>query len=899
MKIFIEVSHYLDVCYCIIMLQNGVMKAKNVNFETSSELISYLGSLSQDDTSSVCLKNSRMNSLTLIAPQLETKKRLVNECSQHFKTIPDTLILRMGEFFKFQMQTLKPHVEFIDKSLLLLQLTSKWEFHEFQAKNSFELEKIVEYTGVFSPIIGHSSYRKTFEEFISEDDFFKQSYSQLYPLIIKLWDFITESPYMVSQWTLGWLFNHLEDLKKLDRRVIIYEPESMKKIEKDFFEELSESWEIEYLNSEFKNSKPKKSSFKWIKSKSVFDEMAVLSQNKIQNSETSITFVIPQKRKYYLALLDLFFISNKIQNHESFSISKFKCLSLIKKKIRQIRKKCIKRDILESSDLMKSKFSSKREWEKLFLERIDLEPLASSEASWNSESSLVSLDKKMSFISFVQSLTFLKNEKKLKEEEIEVFYKFLYSKASGVPCEIEVFFEEWVYYLELIIESDIEKSSLKSSLKLDITTLEDVQFTPERQYYVLGCSQQAYEVNPFTYLSDYEINKIQSDLGFNLEGLNLPLIYLDKFKKAKYMGVPINFYSSEFNVFGDKENDPKFLKDLWLSQEIQVGENKDCSEGDREECKDFISLSSCQLNLEDKKPFRQEVYSASSLQKYIDCPFKYFGEYVLCHKDIDFLDYEPSPLIRGNITHELLEHFLGESPAEVSEVQNKINILIKKNYEDWPQVLPLKLYFKNTGLEVAHYVNRDLDQRRAQNRKNLYKELDFKAYFDLESMTFSREQKKGAVAFKGYMDRVDSIGDSIYIFDYKLSKPKNSSYTSWLHKGLIQMPLYGLVCLDNALPESFPKGHLHQLSYIITSEQYVTKLGLSVKGDSSQNLGLKMNSKNSVSSPHLMAEALKGFRKLIRDTLLSIQKGNFSPAPLSQNICEKCHWKLSCKANHL
>ena len=866
------------------------MNIKSLNFETSNELINYISQSFQSDT-----KDLLTDSLTLIVPQLETKKNLVKKLSQEIKTVPDTIVLRMGEFLTSQMRILKPHIEFIDKSLLLLQLTSEFEDSYFQEKGGGELEKITEYVSVFAPIIGHSSYRKTFEEFISENDSFKDSYSQLYPLILKLWDFVTESPYMVSQWTLGWLFNNLEDLKKHKHRVIIYEPDTLKEIEKEFFNELSESWDIEYLKIIPKNSNPKGLKFKWIKNKSVFDELETLGQNSIQNSNLPITFIIPQRRKYYSELIELLFTSDQNKTSQVPNLSQSKCLSLIKKILRQSQKKYIKKDILESASFMKSKCSSRRDWDKLFLKRINLEIKKE-----------INLDpkEKINFTSFIQKLEFLENENSLEKKDMDIFYKFLYSKSLVIPHEIKVSFEKWVSYISSVIENNVEKTLLKSLSKLDIKTLDDVDLTPDRQYHVLGCSQQAYEVSPFTYLSDYEIDKIHSDLGFNLEGLNLPSIYLNKFKKAKDIGVNMIFYSSEFNVFGEKESDPRFLKDLSLDQELQIEEGflkreniRETKDDPKEKIKDSLSLSACQLRPENKDLFCQQTYSASSLQKYINCPFKYFGEYVLGHKDIDILDYEPSPLIQGNIIHKLLEHFVGERSVQASEVQKEIKKTLEKNYKDWPKDLPMEIYFKNTGIELAKYINRDLDQGKIQNRKTLYKELNFKAYFDLDSMTFSKENKKGSVAFKGFIDRIDRIGDTIYIFDYKLSK--GYSYSSWIREGLIQMPLYGLICLDKALPEGFPEGDLHQLSYILISDQYSTKLGLSVKDEISQSFEVRMDSRNSVKEPHLMAEALKGFRKLIRNTLLEIQKGNFSPAPLSKNTCNTCHWKTSCKAAHL
>lgn len=194
-------------------------------------------------------------------------------------------------------------------------------------------------------------------------------------------------------------------------------------------------------------------------------------------------------------------------------------------------------------------------------------------------------------------------------------------------------------------------------------------------------------------------------------------------------------------------------------------------------------------------------FSASALEKYAECPFRFLGERIWRQEEIIPRDEAMQPSEQGSILHETLARFTHKHLGE------KLSGYDKKTLEQ-----ELKQVFEDVSIEYANkagFSKNDLWQGEKPRLKRLLKRwLDF-SYKDSNEwdytpfaaeLPFGSREGVGSlylnieipndmiVELEGRIDRLDSDGDKIFITDYKLSEAPTSSD---LKNGLdLQLSIY-------------------------------------------------------------------------------------------------------------
>ena len=251
-------------------------------------------------------------------------------------------------------------------------------------------------------------------------------------------------------------------------------------------------------------------------------------------------------------------------------------------------------------------------------------------------------------------------------------------------------------------------------------------------------------------------------------------------------------------------------------------------------------------------PSKREPYSASRIERYVECGFKFYADKVLGIEDPDDVEVLPTPLETGSYVHDVLERFFADLQDEaedgvdltaferdelaahlreiaVDELRDTDFEYDDLFYERWKAELfagldadgsaPYKSGTKphdapERGL-FATFLDNELS-RDGVARPHLF-EAPFGAGLpDSDAGPFTVERPDGStVAIRGYIDRVDVSRDgdqpTLTLYDYKTGRAPYMTKTTGGAK--FQLPIYLLAATDVVDGDLFDEGSLSATYY--------------------------------------------------------------------------------------
>jgi|GEM_PF-2228118 len=184
------------------------------------------------------------------------------------------------------------------------------------------------------------------------------------------------------------------------------------------------------------------------------------------------------------------------------------------------------------------------------------------------------------------------------------------------------------------------------------------------------------------------------------------------------------------------------------------------------------------------KHYAEKAYSATELECYISCEYKWFLRHAL---DVQPLKYDFTILERGTIVHDVLketfEHFKNKSENSSLKLADfdlddiltfSVNVL----QQELPNYLP-------SGGDDEYFYKIAFEELKGQTEKFITREYKLSDVVKTHATAFEHKFKDvsiGHVKVKGVIDRIDIADDdpkTAIIVDYKINKtPKNSDVTN-------------------------------------------------------------------------------------------------------------------------
>lgn len=276
-----------------------------------------------------------------------------------------------------------------------------------------------------------------------------------------------------------------------------------------------------------------------------------------------------------------------------------------------------------------------------------------------------------------------------------------------------------------------------------------------------------------------------------------------------------------------------------------------------------------------KETYENKKFSASLLERYGSCPFSFFMSDVLRLEEIYKEDLELDYLGLGNLYHKTLKEFYSEhyrDDISYLEVEKLVEAIFKKYAEDLEVHTATSLDSLILGEKyerLINFIKMDLE---------LTKKEGLIPYKFEEDFGYREEFKIGDVSLVGRIDRVDRLGDSLVITDYKSSGS------------------YGMEDMEKGLS-------LQMIIYILSQgleKTVVARYGLINRGEYKLGIGLsgyldyfKRVRKNKLETREEFEDFVNEVGEKIVTMKENIIQGDFSLVP---NLCsDYCPYKDICR----
>ena len=259
-----------------------------------------------------------------------------------------------------------------------------------------------------------------------------------------------------------------------------------------------------------------------------------------------------------------------------------------------------------------------------------------------------------------------------------------------------------------------------------------------------------------------------------------------------------------------------------------------------------------------------EPISATALETYLRCPFKYYARYLLHLDEEEAVDEGLSPLERGRIVHDILhEGFRRWDEGAADDAPRPVTA---ENFDAAMQLFRAVAAEKLPAAErrdelhrlfgsgakpgaVEWILRRELSQGRLRRR---LLEHGFQAPIQLREGP--RGESPWFVQIRGRVDRADiDHRGRLHVFDYKTGRAPAADTT-------LQVPLYAM-CLSQEL-----RAPIDEAAYLSLRD------GRAQRREDTEDASQKL-----------------------REVVGAIQEGHFEPAPFHEGLCRFCGYVACCR----
>jgi ATP-dependent helicase/DNAse subunit B len=266
----------------------------------------------------------------------------------------------------------------------------------------------------------------------------------------------------------------------------------------------------------------------------------------------------------------------------------------------------------------------------------------------------------------------------------------------------------------------------------------------------------------------------------------------------------------------------------------------------------------------------------SRLERYLDCPFRFYASEVLRLEEQPEDEDTRTPLERGRFLHELWERFFAAwqargrgriEPEEVPDAQALFAELCEEALATLPPseaaLERVRLLGSAVSPGIAHRVFAMEADRPLAIRERLLE-------YPLEgAFTFRRGAEARVVTLNAKTDRIDVLSDgTLRVIDYKSRKTPDP-------KLALQLPIYSHVAQSSIAAARGGQWPIAEALYV------------SFEGDKAV-VALRVRGRT-------MDELIADAQVRLLDALDDIASGRFPPRPARRGLCGPCPYRAVCR----
>jgi RecB family exonuclease len=274
-------------------------------------------------------------------------------------------------------------------------------------------------------------------------------------------------------------------------------------------------------------------------------------------------------------------------------------------------------------------------------------------------------------------------------------------------------------------------------------------------------------------------------------------------------------------------------------------------------------------------PQAPEVYAVSAVERYRDCPFKYFAARVLHLAEEPVDEIAMSPRASGRFVHEIFQRFFERwqasgrgaiTAATLPLALAEFTSLVEASLSELPEADRLVERARLLGSAAAPGLAERVFRLEAEGRGTIVERLlEWAVSGEFE---FADGDRRRRLAVRGVVDRVDLFDDGTFrVVDYKSGRTPDPSRA-------VQLPVYS-VCLAQQLAGRRDRDwRLVEAAYVSHQDKRpFVRLGTRVR---------------------LEAVVADGVSRFL-DAVEGIESGAFPPRPAQVALCGTCAYAAVCR----
>ncbi len=479
----------------------------------------------------------------------------------------------------------------------------------------------------------------------------------------------------------------------------------------------------------------------------------------------------------------------------------------------------------------------------------------------------------------------------------------------------------WLDYLESLVAKEEVLIEGQNASGIYCLNLQDGEWVHVEVRFFIGLSAQALRSQDSVGLLYQDVEKIGRDLGYFLPWPDRAQMEFDclwllqtpakwtqlSVSSTDFSGSPeapslvwlLSAFSNNREVERLSEAFPTRWDEIQQSELSQIGNLRQWPENFARTLETSILRD---LGEHPFDAFGEDVtfsLSASQVESYLDCPFKFAASKLLRLTDEAVVDLDIDAMSSGRLLHKLFE-LLTAPPFRSNWSDQELNLLLDR--------LPVEADVPLADKRLWRMRNQfylDLSRRFLAFEKNLRdqfpeletvgREVRFDTLWSPSSGCLVTTADDG-IPFRGSIDRVDRDQSGHYaVVDYKTSDNGLTYHRSWVNNSELQLALYGMA-VESGLT-SLPAGE------VIAAFYHFAKGMRREKGMRVADLAGTLFSLESGKTGNITVEEKQELFALvnqkINSAVLSMLSGRFEPKPSKDETCNKCSWKKLCRAPHL
>jgi RecB family exonuclease len=273
------------------------------------------------------------------------------------------------------------------------------------------------------------------------------------------------------------------------------------------------------------------------------------------------------------------------------------------------------------------------------------------------------------------------------------------------------------------------------------------------------------------------------------------------------------------------------------------------------------------------------VYAVSSIERYLECPFKYFAAYVLRLPEERGDEAGLTPLERGHFLHTVFELFFdewqrtGHGTITTENLQEAIS-----RFEETAEAQLTTLSESDRALERTHLLGSAAAPGLAERAFSFEVEqggaiLERLLEHELEGeFVFTTSAGLRPVKLRAKADRIDLMADgTLRVVDYKLGKAPKPSRA-------LQLAVYGICAEQSLSGRHGRRWTLGRAGYVAFREKNAF---VALGGSSS------------------LREAVDAGQERLLGAVDAIERGEFPPRPDEPFLCTRCGYAAVCRKDYV